>query len=87
MNTTWAVVKIRPEKKFRTGLNFFSGLIFTTALVVFITAKTSFIYSHLLFLSLLSLIKKESQRVPYIDQQISQVNKTFWRNSTEVINM
>ena len=40
-------MNIRPEKKFRTGLNFFSGLIFTTALVVFITAKISFIFTSL----------------------------------------
>ena len=57
MCTTWAVVKIRPEKKnryrrghgfkSRTGLNFFSGLIFTTAQVVFITAKITFIFTSL----------------------------------------
>ena len=54
MCTTWAVVKIRPEKKFRPvrDLNpwplryrfFFSGFIFTTAQVVHITARITFIY-------------------------------------------
>ena len=74
INTTWAVVKIRPEKIF-SGLygilthhhcdalwnttavlqrswvqipyrpEFFSGLIFTTAQVVFITAKITFIFT------------------------------------------
>ena len=47
MNTTRAVVKMRPEKKFRPVRNFFSGLIFTTAQVVFITAKISFIFMYL----------------------------------------
>ena len=49
MNTTWAVVKIRPDKKVM-GSNpvqawiFFLGLIFTTAQVVFITTKIAFIH-------------------------------------------
>ena len=54
MNTTWVVVKIRPEKiqactgfEPTTGLNFFSGLIFTTAQVVFIIAKIAFIVTSL----------------------------------------
>ena len=47
MNTTRAVVKMRPEKKLRPVQNFFSGLIFTTAQVVFITAKISFIFTSL----------------------------------------
>ena len=57
MYTTWAVVKIRPEKKFRpvlhwyrrshgfisrTGLNFFQAL-FSLAQVVYITARITFI--------------------------------------------
>ena len=55
MNTTWAVVKIRPKKK--SGLYgiwthdlylyLLSGLIFTTAQVVFITAKIAFIFTSL----------------------------------------
>ena len=52
MNTTWAVVKIRPKKKNQacTGfepMTFLSGLIFTTAQVVYITAKISFIFTSL----------------------------------------
>ena len=39
MNTTRAVVKLRPE--------FFSGFIFTTAQVVLITAKITFIFTSL----------------------------------------
>ena len=59
MCTTWAVVKIRLVSsvgralhryrrghgfKSRTGLNFFSGLIFTTAQVMHITARITFIH-------------------------------------------
>ena len=47
-------MKIRPEKiqactgfEPTRGLNFFSGLIFTTAQVVFIIAKMSFIFTSL----------------------------------------
>ena len=47
-------MKIRPEKiqactgfEPTTGLNFFSGLIFTTAQVVFIIAKIAFIVTSL----------------------------------------
>ena len=56
MNTTWAVVNIGPEKNSglygiwtpdHTGLNFFSGPIFTTAQVVFIIAKIAFIFTYL----------------------------------------
>ena len=52
MNTAWAVVKIRPKKKIQacTGfepMTFLSGLIFTTAQVVFITAKIAFIFTSL----------------------------------------
>ena len=49
-NLTWTAVKIRPEKnpsrgfKSPAGLNFFLGLIFTTAhQVMFITAKMALI--------------------------------------------
>ena len=35
------------DENSRTGLNFFSGLIFTTAQVVFIIAKMSFIFTSL----------------------------------------
>ena len=74
INTTLAVMKIRPEKysfiyeshtfelrfkymtaipifsiaqiyNSRTGMNFFSGLISTTAQVLFITAKIAFIFT------------------------------------------
>ena len=60
MHTTWAVVKIRPEKKIqvlhryrrghgfksRTRLNFFSGLISNTAQVVCITTRITFIHKN-----------------------------------------
>ena len=48
MCTTWAVVKIRPEKN--SGLygqpEFFSGLFFTTAEVVHLTARITFIHIY-----------------------------------------
>ena len=54
MNSTELVVKIRPEVmgqsgrgrgfKSHAGLNFFSGLIFTTSSVVFIAARIAFIF-------------------------------------------
>ena len=97
MCITWAVVKIRPEKKFRPvrdlnpwplryrcsalpteltsqlgaapvsqrswvqipyGPEFFSGLIFTTAQVVHITARITFIHGLNFFQALLSLLLK-----------------------------
>ena len=40
--------------KSRTGLNFFSVLIFTTAQVLFITAKITFIFTSIIFVDLIS---------------------------------
>ena len=59
MNTTLTEVKRRPEKKkiqacagfepmtLAIPVQFFSGLLFTTALVVFITAKIAIIFTSL----------------------------------------
>ena len=60
MNTTEVVMKIRPEKiqaltRFEAMT---SGLIFTTARVVIITAKIAFIFNMMLLVSLGSLLKQ-----------------------------
>ena len=52
MKEIFAVMSLEKKKKSPIGLNFFLGLLSTTAYVVLITGKVTFIFTFVCFVSL-----------------------------------
>ena len=71
MSTTWAVVNINPEKN--------SGLNFTTARVVFITAKITFIFT--------STDSNSHPKIFAIDAEINELKSFIWATQSRCCSL